>query len=109
MIAAKHRSQASSLDAEPGAQVSACSRCGKLGHMHAFPGEPVRGGGDLCGDCRAEWDDLLVEVATRWHSGLRVCFFCRRPLGNHLFAAKSPLGTSCATCGLTLSAVVSCD
>ena len=106
MIAAKHRSCSDPLDAEPGGQASACSRCGKLGHLHAFPGDPLRGGGQLCGDCRAEWDHLLAEVTDRWRAGLRFCFFCRRPLGDHLFPARSPLGASCAECGLLLATII---
>lgn len=106
MIAAKHRSRTGSLDADPGCRASACSRCGKLGHMHAFSGDPSRGRGKLCGDCRSEWDHLLAEVTNRWHAGLRICFFCRRPLGDHLFPAMSPLGASCAECGLLLATII---
>lgn len=106
MIAAKHRSRSEIPRAEPECRASACTRCGKVGHLHAFPRDAVRGGGDLCGDCRTEWDNLLAEVSARWHAGLRVCFFCRRPLGDHRFPARSPFGASCAECGVTLSAVV---
>jgi len=106
MIAATNRSRNGSPRAEPGSRAAACTRCGKLGHMHAFPRNPVRGGGELCGDCRAEWDHLLTEVAGRWHSGLRFCFFCRRPLGDERFPARSPFGASCAECGLALGALV---
>ncbi len=106
MIAAKHRSRAGSLDAGAERQASVCTRCGKLGHMHAFPRDPVPRGGELCGDCRAEWDHLLAEVADRWHSGLRSCFFCRRPLGDERFPARSPFGASCALCALALAALV---
>ena len=106
MIAAKQRSRNASLEDEPACRASACTRCGKRGHMHAFPGDPVREGGKLCGDCRAEWDHLLAEVAHRWHSGLRSCFFCRRPLGDERFPARSPFGASCAACALALAALV---
>jgi hypothetical protein len=74
--------------------------------MHAFLRDAVIGGGDLCGGCRAEWDQLLAEIAERWHAGLRVCFFCQRPLGDERFPAKSPFGASCAECGLALAELV---
>lgn len=106
MIAAKHRSRHGPPSAEPELQASACTRCGRVGHIHEFPRAAVCGGGDLCSECRAEWDRLLVEVADRWHAGLRICFFCRQPLGDDRFLGRSPLGASCAKCALTLAALV---
>ncbi len=61
---------------------------------------------DLCGECRAEWDRLLVEVADRWYAGLRICFFCRQPLGDDRFLGRSPLGASCAECALALATLL---
>lgn len=94
------------LEGPPPRSAAACSRCGKAGHLHVFPPSLNRGGGDLCGDCRAEWDHLLAEVVERWQAGLRICFFCRRPLGHERFPAKSPFGASCANCALAISTVV---
>jgi hypothetical protein len=105
MIAAKHHGFKSGW-AEARRQGSACTRCGRMGRMHTFPRETPSGGGDLCGDCRAEWDHLLADVAERWHAGLRICFFCRRELGDQRFPARSPFGTSCAECGLSLAALI---
>jgi len=86
--------------------VSPCSRCGRLGRMYFFPHSPAPGSADLCGECRSEWDRLMPELAARWHAGLRACFFCRRPLGDERFPARSPLGASCADCGLALGALI---
>lgn len=98
------RPQPTRLAAVP--HISGCSRCGRRGRLYEFPTGPWARKADFCGDCRAEWDRFLAEVADRWHDGLRVCFFCRRPLGDHRFPATSPLGASCAECGITVSALI---
>jgi hypothetical protein len=88
-------------------EVSVCTRCGKrVRRVYPWTGELTLRGSVLCLGCRVEWDDLMEEVARRWHCGLTVCFFCRRPLGDERFPARSPLGASCAKCGVTLSALI---
>lgn len=96
--------------ASPGSRDDAgvCTRCGRAARrMHSFHEDVTTRKAILCSECKVEWDDLLEEVARRWLSGLAVCFFCRRPLGNHRFPARSPFGASCAECGVKLSALVS--
>jgi len=96
------------LRAEFDVEMSPCTRCGRRGRsLVPFPEDEATRQARLCRECREEWEELLRTVAHRWHGGLVTCFFCRRELGNHLFPARSPFGTSCVECGLTLSALES--
>ena len=86
----------------------ACTRCGQgTRRMYGFFVDVTTRNAVLCGACAVEWDDLQEEVARRWLHGLNVCFFCRRPLGNERFPARTHFGASCVDCGVKLAAFVS--
>jgi len=83
-----------------------CTRCGRIARRtFGFRTDVSSRNAALCPECRAEWDRFLEEFAGRWLRGLAVCFFCRRPLGDERFPARSPLGASCAECGVALAAL----
>lgn len=90
--------------AATGMPASACTRCSKaMQKLYPFPLASGTLRPALCAHCQDEWDDFLKEAVRRWHDGLRGCFFCRRQLGDALFPARGPFGTSCANCALSIS------
>lgn len=94
----------------PGLRLSRCTRCGVgAPKVYPFPLDATARNPGLCAKCQDEWDAFLLELASRWHQGLRFCFLCRRPLGDDLFPATSPFGPSCAECGISLAALAASE
>lgn len=83
---------------------SNCSRCGNVtGKVYPFPLATSARHPQLCGKCQDAWDEFLISAVRRWHDGLRRCFFCSRPLGDHLFQVESAIGPCCVECRLKLA------
>lgn len=78
-----------------------CTRCGReAGRPHPFPQDFRSRQALLCGYCQSEWDDLVAELATRWHGSFRLCAFCRQPYAPNKFQSNSRFGRGCADCAL---------
>ncbi len=92
---------------EPELRPFRCTRCGEAVHkLYPFPLDTGTRNAELCARCQDAWDSFILDLAHRWHEGLHHCFVCSRPFGDHLFPAASPLGPSCAECGITLAALL---
>lgn len=108
-VRGRRGAQARFLALPRGSEVSAavlCTRCGReAARPHPFPQDFRSRQAVLCGHCQSEWDDLIAELATRWHGSYRLCAFCRQPYAPSKFQSNSRFGRGCADCALRASSL----